>query len=196
LMCGTGTQARRHLLALRLTRPGLRLIRVWSRDPAKAAAFCAGFASPEGCPVVPTEDLASAARSSGIIVTCTSSRSAFLMKDHVAPRAFVAAVGADSPEKQELDPALTASARVVVDLREQCEKVGELHHAIKAGLWPKGSACVTLGEVAASGVANLPASGVTVFDSTGTALQDAAAARVVYERALARGVGRRINFLE
>ena len=60
------------------------------------------------------------ARRERVCVTCTPSRRPFLFRDQVAPGTFVAAVGADSPDKQELDPALMAAAMVVVDVLEQC----------------------------------------------------------------------------
>ena len=55
------------------------------------------------------------------------------MREHVRPGTFVAAVGADSPDKQELEPRLLAEAMLVVDVLEQCAAIGELHHALEAG---------------------------------------------------------------
>jgi ornithine cyclodeaminase/alanine dehydrogenase-like protein (mu-crystallin family) len=111
----------------------------------------------------------------------------------VAPGAFVAGVGADSEEKQELDPALLASSKLVVDVREQCATIGDLHHAIAAGYMRLEDVHAELGEVVA-GVrpGRTTDREVIVFDSTGTALQDAAAAAVVYEKALAEGAGLRV----
>jgi ornithine cyclodeaminase/alanine dehydrogenase-like protein (mu-crystallin family) len=127
-------------------------------------------------------------------VTCTPARSPFLRREHVAPGAFVAAVGADREDKQELDPALLAAGRIVVDALEQCAAIGELHHALDAGLLRRSDVWAELADVIAGRVSGRPASGeVVIFDSTGTGLQDAAAAALAFERAVAAGRGTRVG---
>jgi ornithine cyclodeaminase/alanine dehydrogenase len=115
---------------------------------------------------------------SDIIITCTSSRTPVLFLDDVRPGTFVAAVGADNPEKHEIDAPLLRKARVVADLVAQCQTIGDLHHADVSGAE----------ELAAfvAGFAEKPASDdeIIVFDSTGIALQDVFAAAHVYEKAL------------
>jgi alanine dehydrogenase len=140
------------------------------------------------------EDFRSAVLVSDLVVTATPSRSFFLRSEDVAPGAFVAAVGADSPEKQEVDPRLVASAKLVVDIREQCAEIGELHHAIAQGLLRPQEAHAALSEiVAARRPGRQTEEEIIVFDSTGTALQDLAAAAAAYERALAWGAGIRVE---
>jgi ornithine cyclodeaminase/alanine dehydrogenase-like protein (mu-crystallin family) len=195
-LCGCGAQARRHLAAILAARPTIRTVRVWSRDADKANEFCR-TATRDGIQVVAAGDLLSATRESDVIVTCTSARSPFLTRGNVKAGAMIAAVGADSPDKTELEPALTASSRVVADLRAQCAEVGEVHHAIKAGLMSASGIYAELGELAAGLVPpGWSPDLVTVFDSTGTALQDAAAAGLVYERARAQAAGMRVDFTE
>jgi ornithine cyclodeaminase/alanine dehydrogenase-like protein (mu-crystallin family) len=106
---------------------------------------------------------------------------------------FVAAVGADSEEKQELEPALLTRATVVVDVLEQAATIGDLHHALRAGLLTRAAVYAELGEIAGGQKPGrrTPAE-ITVFDSTGMALQDVAAAALVYERAVAAATGRRV----
>jgi ornithine cyclodeaminase/alanine dehydrogenase-like protein (mu-crystallin family) len=109
----------------------------------------------------------------------------------VAPGTFVAAVGADSHDKQELEAELVASAAVIVDHLEQCATIGELHHALKTGLMRREDVRAELSEVVAGRrVGRLADQEIVIFDSTGTALQDVAAAAAVYERAVGsrRGV--------
>jgi ornithine cyclodeaminase/alanine dehydrogenase-like protein (mu-crystallin family) len=111
------------------------------------------------------------------------------------PGAFVAAVGADSEEKQELDARLVASATLVVDLLEPCAMIGELHHALEAGLMRREDVHAELGEVVAGlRPGRRSADEIVVFDSTGTALQDAVTAGLAYERALESGVGTWFDF--
>ena len=125
-----------------------------------------------------------------IWVTCTPARRWFLGRAHVAAGAFVAAVGADNPEKQEIEPALLAASAVVADVLEQCATIGDLHHAIAAGLMRREDVRAELADVVSGRKpGRLSADEIVVFDSTGTALQDVAAAALVYERALASGAG-------
>ena len=108
----------------------------------------------------------------------------------VAAGAFVAAVGADNPEKQEIEPEMLAASAVVADVMEQCAGIGDLHHAIAAGLMRREHVRAELADVVSGRRAGrLSADEVVVFDSTGTALQDVAAAALVFERALATGAG-------
>ncbi len=134
-------------------------------------------------------DAAAAVRTSDIVVTCTSSREPILEVGDVAPGAFVAAVGADNPEKQEIAPTLLAVSRVVVDVLDQAATMGDLHHAIAAGVMTRDGV-TELGQIVAGGAAGRRSPDeVIVFDSTGMALQDVAAAAAVYERARAKGRG-------
>src|SRR5260370_37252343 len=136
------------------------------------------------------ERVAQAIEKSDVCITCAPSRSPFLKRAWMHPGMFVAAVGADSPDKQELDADLTAACKVVGDIRSQVAAVGETHHAIERGLMTVDSVHAEIGEVL-TGSRPAPTSGGEVFlyDSTGTALQDVAAAAAVYERARERGCG-------
>jgi hypothetical protein len=101
-----------------------------------------------------------------------------------------AAVGADSPDKQELEPALVASSRVVVDILEQCARVGELHHALEADLMTEAGMHGDLGDIVAGKLPGRTGDDeIIVFDTTGSAIRDTAAAVAVYRKALARGAG-------
>jgi alanine dehydrogenase len=189
---GCGQQARSQIEALRLVLP-LAEVHVLDRDPDRARAFAAAMSSSTGMAVNAREDLAAAARTSDVIVTCTPSRQAFLRPEHVAPGTLVAAVGADSPEKQELDPRLLAFNTVVVDLLDSCAAQGDLHHALAAGLMSRSDVHAELAEVVAgTRPGRRAADEIVVFDSTGTALQDVAAAALVFERAEALGRGARV----
>ena len=113
----------------------------------------------------------------------------------VRPGAFVAGVGADNENKQELDPLLLARSKLVTDLTEQCCAIGDLHHAVAAGIMSRADVHAELGEVAAGlKAARTSDEEVIVFDSSGTALQDVAAAAAVYRRAIEDGEGTRFSF--
>ena len=113
----------------------------------------------------------------------------------VRPGTFVAAVGADHEQKQEIEPRLLAGAKLVTDLTEQACQIGDLHHAVVAGAMTRESVHAELGEVIAGRRPGREDDDeITVFDSTGTGIQDVAAAIAVYRRALAADAGTRFTF--
>ena len=108
---------------------------------------------------------------------------------------FIAAVGADNPEKQEIDPQLLARHTVVADILDQCAAIGDLHHAIDAKVMTRADVHAELGQVVA-GIkpARTRDDQIIVFDSSGTALQDVAAAAAVCRRAAGQKQGARFSF--
>lgn len=191
-ICGAGRQAEVQLRALARVLPITRAY-VWSRSGATVLAE--GIGRDLDIDVQTVGELAQATRASDIIVTCTPAKHWILGREHVSPGTFIAAVGCDSPEKQEIEPELLAASSVVVDLVQQSACVGDLHHAIEAGLM---NSYDIRGELGAVIIGNAPRRAdvheVIVFDSTGTALQDAAAAAVVYEGAVSAGAGTAFGF--
>ncbi len=131
-----------------------------------------------------------AVRGADVCATCTPSKTPLLLRRDVSPGTFIAAVGADHPDKQELEPALLIASTLVVDHLEQCAAIGELHHALESGVMTRRDVHAELAEIVAGRVRGRDREAETiVFDSTGTGLQDVAAAALVYERALAAGAG-------
>lgn len=193
-IAGCGNQGRVSLLALARVR-GIESAFVWDVDPERARVFAADLSSALECAVTPTDDFHGTARTSDIIVTCTPSTVPVLGSDGVRDGAFVAAVGADSEHKHEIDPALMARAVVITDVTAQCATIGDLHHALSAGVVTLDHVRAQLGEVVAGGRPGRTCEDeVIVFDSTGTALQDVAVAALVYERALATSIGTSVCF--
>ena len=182
LICGCGNQGRIQAHALQRVR---KLDRIFAFDSNRDAA--ANFAQEIGAEAVPAPTWAD------IVVTCTPSRAPFL--HHVQPGTFIAAVGADSEDKQELAPELMASSKVVTDVTDQCATIGDLHHALAAGTMRREDVYAELSEVVAGRKGGRESDDeVIIFDSTGMALQDVAAAAIVYERALAAGRGTPFEF--
>jgi alanine dehydrogenase len=192
-VCGCGNQGRISLRALARVRQ-LTQVYAYDVDQAQAKRFAEELTNELGVVIKAVDDLSEAVRRSDICVTCTPSKQFYLTCELVSPGTFIAAVGADNEDKQEIDPALMAKGRVVVDLLEQCATIGDLHHAIALGLLSKADVHAELGEVIAGRKAGRTAEDeIIIFDSTGTALQDVAAAALVYERAISAGVGMIIN---
>ena len=186
---GCGTQGRAQLRAVRAVRP-LERVYACDRDLAMAQLFAREMAATLDLDVEARTDVAGAAGESDVIVTCTPSRTPVLGPDDVRPGTFIAAVGADNPDKQEIAPALLAASRIVVDVIKQAATMGDLHHALIMGVLTRADVHAELGEVVAGRKPGRCSPDETiVFDSTGMALQDVAAAAVVYERALQAGRG-------
>ena len=195
-VCGCGVQGR---IQLRYLTEVLPIERAFAWDPAEgvAEAYAREMTEALSLEVSAVPELSDPMGESDICVTCTPARKAFLSADMVPPGMFVAAVGADSPDKQELEPSLLDSSTVVVDFLDQCAEVGELHHAIRAGVMSAQDVYGELGEVVTGEKpGRVSADEVTLFDATGSGLQDAAGAAAAYLRALDTGAGRPFNFFE
>jgi ornithine cyclodeaminase/alanine dehydrogenase-like protein (mu-crystallin family) len=188
-ICGAGEQGRAQLEAL-AHELSLTHVFVWDINRMAAKVFAKDMATTTRLTIEPIDDLAPATRRSDVIVTCTTARIPLLDVDHLRPGAFIAAVGADSHDKSELTPALMARGKVVVDVLEQCLAIGDLHHAVKGGAMRAGDVHATLAEIATGQQTGRDRDDdITIFDSTGTAIQDVAAAIRIFERAKSRGAG-------
>jgi ornithine cyclodeaminase/alanine dehydrogenase-like protein (mu-crystallin family) len=191
-LVGCGVQGLAHLAYLAAVLP-LRM--VWLADSDPAAMLRAALeAARLGLEDRRAADHRAACRESDVVVTCTPGREILLDAGDVGPGAFVAGVGADNESKRELDPSLLRRATVVADLREQCARMGDLHHALDAGALALADVHAELGEVVAGRrPGRTAADEVIVFDSTGLAIEDVAAALVAWRGALARGRGRDVD---
>lgn len=190
-ICGAGVQGRIQARAIAAAFK-LQRLNVWDIRPDAARALATDLSGELKIDVRAADSL-ECARDSDVIVTCTSSRQAFLTPELVRPGTFIAAVGADNSDKQEIDPRLYAASLTVVDSLEQAVEIGDLHHALAAGAVDRDHVHATLGEI----IAGLrpgrgDADAITLFDSTGMGLQDVAAATEIYRRACQAGVGTRL----
>ena len=192
---GCGVQGRAHVAAIAAVRQ-LERVHLFDVDKRKADTLAAQLRAVSPFDISVASDLRAATRASDIIVTSTSSTKAFLGLDHLSPGAFVAAVGADNEHKQELDVALFRESAVIVDDLEQCAAIGELHHAIAAGVVTRIDVRATLAEiVAGTKPGRLHDDDIIIFDSTGVAIEDVAAAVVVFESAIQSGSGLPISLV-
>jgi ornithine cyclodeaminase/alanine dehydrogenase-like protein (mu-crystallin family) len=187
-------QGQAQLRALHSVFP-LKKIQAFDTDESRAKKFAKALADELKIESEPVRDLEDAIRKADICVTCTPSRQFFVRKEIVAPGTFIAAVGADDEHKQEIDPALLASSKVVADSLAQCSTIGELHHAIRQGLMRKEDAYAELSEIVAGRKeGRTTADEVIIFDSTGVATEDAIVAVTVYEKARTAMIGDYFKF--
>jgi ornithine cyclodeaminase/alanine dehydrogenase-like protein (mu-crystallin family) len=181
---GCGTQARYHLAAFLAAFP-IRSVACHDIDMEAATRF-AGDVAARGLDADVASSAHAAADQADIIVTCTASRVPVLGRDDVAPGCFIAAVGADDPRKHEIAPELLLAARVVPDVLAQACVMGDLHHAIAVGTMRAEDIHAELADIVSGRVAGRTrADQIFVFDSTGTAITDLAAANVIFDLAQA-----------
>ena len=192
LVCGCGEQGRAHASALREVLP-LRRCLLWDRNPEVSEGLASELRD-TGIDAIAVPELGAASRSADVIATCTTAREPFLDVDLLRPGAFIAAVGADNPDKTEIAPRLMAEATVIADIVHQGAAMGDLHHAIEASVMTEADVHAELGEILVGTRSGRRASEeIIIFDSTGTGGQDAAAAAAIYERCANSGGVRSIN---
>jgi ornithine cyclodeaminase len=174
-MLGSGALARTHALALRAVRP-VSEIRVWSRDPANVAR-CAEALGGIAC-----ADARTAVRGADIVCTVTNATEPVLQGAWLQPGTFVAAVGAPRPTWRELDDAAMrgAGSVVVADSRHSAEH--EAGDVILSG----ATVHAEIGEILAGTRPPPPPGATVIFKALGQAVEDAVAARLVYDALLAR----------
>jgi alanine dehydrogenase len=189
---GCGAQARYQLEALRSVF-ALRIVRVFDVDSARAEEFAAVH-SQSDCAVTPAATIRAAVAEADICVTCTTSKLPVLTEDLNLKGCFVAAIGADNPDKHEIAPGLMGRARILVDDLEACASGGDLNHALRSGAASKDHVHADLAELASGRKqGRLTADELVIFDSSGSGVQDVAAAWAAYQEADRLGVGLRFD---
>src|SRR5262249_26216249 len=193
-ICGCGNQGRIQLRSLLAMCP-LKRIFAWDIDPERSERFATELSAALNLAVEPAGVVGAAVRQSDICVTCTPSRKFFLRARDVAPGTFVAAGGAGNVGKKEPETEALAKGQFVGEHFGQIATLRQLHPALEKGCMARSSVYAELGEIAGGRKPGRTSrEEITIFDSTGTALQDVAAAAIVYERALAQGRGTRLDF--
>jgi alanine dehydrogenase len=183
---GCGAQSRHIVEAHRLLWPD---VQIRCSDVARRAAErLAGDVSGEA---VSIEEAAAC----DIVCTATPSRHPVVRREWIREGAHINAMGADAPGKQELDPQILLDARVFLDDMHQAVESGEVNVPIAKGLYDQSRIYGTLGEILAGRVDARGNAAITVFDSTGLAVQDAAVARAVFESAREQNIGLEVDLL-
>jgi alanine dehydrogenase len=185
-LVGCGVQARVFIDAHRAIYGELELLLA---DASEAAAKA--LQAEKGGRIVSLQE------ASGADIVCTSTpvRTPIVKREWVKPGAHINAMGADAPGKQELDPRLLTDGRVFIDDTEQATHSGEVNVPLHDGLFKEEQIAGTLGEVVAGKKPGRTGDEITLFDSTGLALQDVALARALYDVALQRGVGQQLDIV-
>ncbi len=198
-LVGAGAQARTQLAALVSLYKELEEVRVWSRTKNTMETFTFEMKELHGEEVTRIYTVDSVKKSvegSDIVVTTTPSRKSIVSDEWVSEGTHFNCIGADAPGKEEIDHAILKRAKIVVDDWEQSSHGGEINVPLAKGLIKKEDVWGDICEIAAGLKAGrVSRDEVTVFTSTGMAIQDAVTAKIVYEKAISQNVGQFIQLV-
>lgn len=193
---GAGSQGREQVLALNEIF-AIGKVKVYSKTESSARKYSSEMGKRLGIDVQVTTSPREAVTDADIIVTATPSRNAILMHEWIQNGVHINAIGADAPGKQELDPRIMRRAKIVVDSLKQCRIIGEIQHALSQGLIKDSDIHAEIGEILIGKKKGRESDDeITLFDSTGIAAQDIAAANVVYQLAKKTGMGKSVTLFE
>lgn len=189
---GSGNQARTQLLAIANVLD-LDEVKVYSAHRSRAEQFRQEMECKAGCSITVCSSIEEVC-DCDILVTVTPVREPIVKREWIKPGTHINAIGADAAGKEELEASILLQSRVVVDDMAQASHSGEVNVPLSGGLITVNDICCEIGEVVAglkSG--RLDDSDITVFDSTGLAIQDVATALLVYDAAKEKGVGKKLQ---
>lgn len=193
---GGGGQARMQVYGLCQVRE-IKTIKVFSPYPPELAQYKKDVEVETGAEVLICDTVEEAAKDADIIITTTPSKAFLLPAGAVRPGTHIVAVGADMAGKNEIDPRIFAGAKVVNDNKAQCISRGETRNAILAGVIKEDDIYAEIGEILTGRKpGRTDESEITVFDTTGMAIQDNVTAMNVYLTAKAKGIGQYFEFLK
>lgn len=197
-LIGAGAQAKTQLAALVPFYKKIEEVRVWSRTEKTRDLFVAEMEPFYGevAKIVPVKNPKGVVEGSDIIVTTTPSREDIVSDKWVTPGMHFNCIGADAPGKQELDPDILKRSRIFVDDWEQASHSGEINVPLKKGIITKQNVLGEICEVVAGLKPGRTSSEeITVFSSTGLAVQDAVTANLAYQKAMEKRIGKFIEIV-
>ena len=191
---GAGIQAKMQLEALLLVR-NIKTAYIWSRDSKKTNKFVQNIKDKINIKIIACESPEQTVNLSEILITCTPSKSPIIKSEWLKQGLHITAMGSDAEMKNELDPKIIKDCDCYIpDSQSQTSILGELNHAIKAGLVSAEKKYNELGSVIInSNLGRRNINDVTVADLTGTGVQDTAIARHTYKISADKGFGKMIE---
>ena len=187
---GAGVQARAHIQALSRVRK-IESIRLYSPSGTSAAAIKKDMAPQLNCVIEVAHNAETVVRDADLLVTVTTAKEPILKSEWLKPGVHINAVGSHRPDLREIDGATLARATIVVDSREAImAECGDILLALKEKIIGENTIHAEIGEVLAkTKAARKNTDEITLYKSVGIAIQDVAAANLVYRKALEKGVG-------
>lgn len=197
---GAGVQAKTQLEALLVVRPGISKIIAYDIKRANMEKF-AHNTNKYGLDIKYARSIEDAVKDADIVITTTPSRKPIIKAEYIRKGTHINAIGADAKGKQELDPEILKRARIVVDSWEQASRSGEINVSLSKGIITKKNIYADIGEILTGKKSGRESSDqITVFDSTGLAIQDISVASEIYRKLISNkkleAELEKINFLE
>jgi len=193
-MVGCGAQAKTQLIALRQSFT-IKEVRVWGHESGCVKAFMKAMKC-AGQELIAASTIEECVRGSDIIVTTTPSRKPIVKLSWLNPKVHINAIGADAAGKQELESNILKEAKVVIDDWTQATHSGEINVPLKKKIISRYNIYGELGQIiAGKKKGRIIKDRLTVFDSTGLAIQDTAMAHLIYKSAIKNKVGKWIQMI-
>ncbi len=192
-LVGCGRQAHTQLEAL-IENFKIKEVRVWGKTQDESKAFVKSVQKNFRQKFVICKEVQEACQSD-IVITTTPVRSPVVKMEWIRPGTHINAIGADAAGKQELESGLLYKSRVFVDAWDQASHAGEINVEVTKGNFTRDRLGGELGQVVAKiKPGRLNSSDITIFDSTGLAIQDVAVARLLFKKALKLKKGKVLKF--
>ncbi|MBT2786283.1 MULTISPECIES: ornithine cyclodeaminase family protein [unclassified Halomonas] len=191
---GTGNQARMQIRAINEVMK-IEEIHAWSRNPATLSRYKEDIESEFGIPVILANSNKEAVEQADILITTTRGKGPLVNADWIKPGTHIVAIGTDQQGKQELDPEIFRHAKIVNDSIEQCVTKGETCHPLHENIITRNDIHGEIGEILLNkkpGREN--DTEITIFDSTGMAIQDNTTAFKIYSNAIENSIGTSFEF--
>ena len=192
---GTGNQARMQIRAISLVMQ-IDEIYAWSRTSETCERFKVQNEAEFGILVILAESKKAAVEHADILITTTRGKGSLVEASWVKPGTHIVAVGTDMKGKQEFEPEIFRNAKIVTDSNSQCIEKGEIWHPLDAKIIGLNDIYGELGEILlGTKPGRVNDEEITIFDSTGMAIQDNTTAEKIYRNALENNVGTFFVFL-
>jgi ectoine utilization protein EutC len=187
---GSGGQARFQVRALKLVR-NFKKVLVYSRSTERAKKYAEDMSAELGIEVEVADSAEMVVRNSDTVITTTPAKEPIIKAEWLHPGLHITAMGSDAEHKQELEAEVLVRAdKLVCDTKEQCARLGELHHALDRGLLTSDSFIIELGQLTSKElIGRENDEQITVCDLTGTGVQDTAIALFAYNEMKKRNLG-------
>ncbi len=193
---GTGNQARMQIRAINEIMK-IEVIHAWDNHGDTLSKYKTDIESEFGIPVIMANSKKEAVEQADILITTTRGKGSLVEADWVKPGTHIVAIGTDQRGKQELDPELFRNAKIIVDSISQCTEKGETWHPLNKNIIARDDIHGEIGEVLLGRKPGRESDDeITIFDSTGMAIQDNTTASKIYRNAIANNVGTFFQFFE
>lgn len=193
---GTGNQARMQLRAA-VHVADIRKVHCWDSIEENAIKFKNDIENELKIPVVIESSKKEAVEKADIVISTTRGKGPVIETDWVKPGTHIVAVGTDEKGKQEYEPEIILKATAVCDSIKQCVEKGEIQHAINKGFISQSDIYAEIGQIVSGEKEGRTSDEqITIFDTTGMAIQDNVMAEIIYKKALENGLGTYFEFIK